>query len=371
MSVINIRRDVSDKFYRYKMPKLISKIEGKGNGIKTVIVNMSEIAKALSRPPAYPTKYFGFELGTQVKLDEKNDRYIINGAHNADSLQDILDGFIDKFVLCASCKNPETEFTFTKDDILKDCKACGAHLPVDMRHKLTSYIMKNKPAEKKDKYSKIKDKAADAEEDHMQVDDELEKELAALPTAEQHGVDDDWAVDTSADAVAARVKEISVSEAVLSKINDDELKDPVEEFADFLKTDLSDQDIISKAEELEVREDKVCAVLPQVLLNEKVLGEKQLEARLDLFRAFTKNEKCQKALLGGVERLVGMNHPELLPRVSLIFKVLYFEDLVEEEVFLNWAEKASKKYVDKKISVKIREAAAPFITWLKEAEEED
>lgn len=26
-------------------------VEGKGNGIKTVIVNMSEIAKALSRPP--------------------------------------------------------------------------------------------------------------------------------------------------------------------------------------------------------------------------------------------------------------------------------------------------------------------------------
>ena len=26
-------------------------VEGKGNGIKTVIVNMSEIAKSLSRPP--------------------------------------------------------------------------------------------------------------------------------------------------------------------------------------------------------------------------------------------------------------------------------------------------------------------------------
>ncbi|KAJ3262606.1 hypothetical protein HK103_000135 [Boothiomyces macroporosus] len=367
MSVINIRRDVSDKFYRYKMPKLISKIEGKGNGIKTVIVNMSEIAKALSRPPAYPTKYFGFELGTQVKLDEKNDRYVINGAHNADSLQDILDGFIDKFVLCASCKNPETEFTFTKDDILKDCKACGAHLPVDMRHKLTSYIMKNKPAEKKDKYSKVKDKAADAEEEGMQVDDELEKELAALPTAEQHGVDDDWAVDTSADAVAARVKDLGISESAL----DGDLKDPVEEFADFLTPDLSDEDIIAKAEELEVREDKVCAVLPQVFLNEKVLQDKQIEARLNLFKAFLKNEKCQKGLLGGIERLVGINHPELLPRVSLIFKVLYFEDLVDEEVFLSWSEKASKKYVDKKISVKIREAAAPFITWLKEAEEEE
>lgn len=33
------------------MPKLIAKVEGRGNGIKTVIANMVEIAKALDRPP--------------------------------------------------------------------------------------------------------------------------------------------------------------------------------------------------------------------------------------------------------------------------------------------------------------------------------
>lgn len=33
------------------MPRLVAKVEGKGNGIKTVIANMTEIAKALNRPP--------------------------------------------------------------------------------------------------------------------------------------------------------------------------------------------------------------------------------------------------------------------------------------------------------------------------------
>lgn len=33
------------------MPELLTKIEGKGNGIKTVLPNMSDVAKALSRPP--------------------------------------------------------------------------------------------------------------------------------------------------------------------------------------------------------------------------------------------------------------------------------------------------------------------------------
>ena len=51
MGSVNINRSLNDQFYRYKMPKLLAKVEGKGNGIKTVIVNMVDVAKALNRPP--------------------------------------------------------------------------------------------------------------------------------------------------------------------------------------------------------------------------------------------------------------------------------------------------------------------------------
>ena len=97
-----------------------------------------------------PTKFFGCELGAQTMIT--NDRYIVNGAHQADRLRELLDAFIEKFVLCPSCKNPETELVITgksnNEDIHRDCKACGRQNGIDMRHKLVTFILKNPPKKK-------------------------------------------------------------------------------------------------------------------------------------------------------------------------------------------------------------------------------
>lgn len=60
------------------------------------------------RSPTDATKYFGCELGAQTQFDFKNERYIVNGEHDAGKLQDTLDGFIKRYVLCQNCENPET-----------------------------------------------------------------------------------------------------------------------------------------------------------------------------------------------------------------------------------------------------------------------
>ena len=57
---------------------------------------------------ADPTKYFGCELGAQTQMDLKNERFIVNGAHDPSKLAELLNGFIRKFVLCPNCDNPET-----------------------------------------------------------------------------------------------------------------------------------------------------------------------------------------------------------------------------------------------------------------------
>jgi translation initiation factor 5 len=191
-----------------------------------------------------PTKFFGCELGAQTSF--ANDRYLVNGQHQADRLRELLDTFIDKFVLCAACKNPETVLIVDpkKEEITRDCKACGEHSAIDMRHKLTTFILKNPPAGsgkggKKSKKGKggddspvPKDKYAEAEamrEAQMagsniptintngngkaaagEEEDDISKQFKNVPMPDRAD-DDDWAVDTSAEAVAARMKNLAVN----------------------------------------------------------------------------------------------------------------------------------------------------------------
>lgn len=136
---LNINPDIHDYFYRYKMPKLITKVEGKG---KTVIVNLLNISKALHRKPEYIMKYFAYTLGTQMKMD----RHTLNGVHSAEKLQDYLYTFIRKFILCNHCENPETHLIIRQKYVKSLCKACGHSTKLDADHKLTHFIMK-KPAE--------------------------------------------------------------------------------------------------------------------------------------------------------------------------------------------------------------------------------
>jgi translation initiation factor 5 len=173
--------------------------------------------------------------------------------------------------------------------------------------------------------------------------------------------------------VASRMKELSVSGAVSRLLDEEEGDDPLDEFADYVTSNLStitDEDIVQKSVELNLREDKVIAILAQTVFDSNILVENQVENRAELLKKFLKGEKCQKALIGGIERLVGITHRKLIPRIALIFKDLYFLDLVDEEVFLAWGEKVSKRYVDKRVAQDLRNKAAPFLEWLKTAEEE-
>ncbi|XP_016356026.1 eukaryotic translation initiation factor 5-like isoform X1 [Sinocyclocheilus anshuiensis] len=386
---VNVNRTVSDQFYRYKMPRLIAKfsrcqlqVEGKGNGIKTVIVNMVDVAKALNRPPTYPTKYFGCELGAQTQFDAKNDRYIVNGSHEANKLQDMLDGFIHKFVLCSECDNPETDLHVNpkKQTIGSACKACGNRGMLDTRHKLCTFILKNPPEtdsscvkEKKEKKNRKKDKengsGSGEAGNHNDID--------APDAVDGEEDDDDWAEETTEEAQRRRMEEISdhAKNLTLSEDLEKTLEERVNLFYNFVKQkkesraiDSADKEILAEAERLDVRA-MGPLILSELLFDENIRD--QIKKYKRHFLRFCHNDKkAQKYLLGGFECLVKLHQSQLLPRVPIILKDLYDADLLEEDVILMWAEKVSKKYVSKELAKEIHAKAAPFVKWLNEAEEE-
>ncbi|CAI2164531.1 11336_t:CDS:2 [Funneliformis geosporum] len=386
MDTLNIGGNEGDRFYRYKMPKLISKIEGKGNGIKTVVPNMTDIARSLSRPPTYPTKFFGCELGAQVNCDEKKDRYIVNGAHEAARLQELLDIIIGK--------NANTQ------KVIRDCKACGRRTEVDMRHKLVTYILKHPPSTpkgkdgKKDRKNKKNEKNGNESptsptRDSAESDDEITKrivaEAAELPIADKNAKDDDWAVDTSPEAVAKRIKDLERDVRTSLIVDDDDSEgeqEPHESFDEWLEdnNDARNNDVYKKIKELGISKD-TDIVLKHLVLhlfpenfqkNDNI--EKQIQKRAKLFKKFVLNPDDQLALLGATEKL--LNEHKGLMESKTVCKILmgyYQSDLVEEEVIQAWIEgsnsskykrlfkrNASVTYADEAINQDIRNKAKPF-----------
>ncbi|XP_078516363.1 eukaryotic translation initiation factor 5 [Lissotriton helveticus] len=379
---VNVNRSVSDQFYRYKMPRLIAKVEGKGNGIKTVIVNMVDVAKALNRPPTYPTKYFGCELGAQTQFDVKNDRFIVNGSHESNKLQDMLDGFIKKFVLCPECDNPETDLHVNpkKQTIGNSCKACGYRGMLDTKHKLCTFILKNPPENcdggtgKKEKDKKNR-KGKEKENGSSSSNDNPLDEIS--PPRVEDEDDEDWGEDTTAEAQQKRMAEISdhAKNLTLSEELEKPIEDRVNTLFNFVKKrkeegviDTSDKDILAEAERLDVKA-MGPLVLTEVLFDDRI-REQIKKYRRHFLRFCHNNKKAQKYLLHGFECVVDIHQAQLLPKIPRTLKEMYDADLLEEEVIISWAEKPSKKYVSKELAKEIRVKAEPFIKWLKEAEEE-
>lgn len=308
------------------MERLQSKVEGKGNGIKTVIVNLSSVASSLSRPASYVIKYFGFELGAQTNNNPADDRWIINGAHEASKLQDYLDGFISKFVLCKKCKNPETDVQIKDGNILLDCKACGQRSDVDARLKLSSFIIKSQPkkgkkdkSEKKARRAKAKEGGdneaeangngnghspgdshsdnADADDGDLALeansDDELTRKINAEAKeidANSTAKDDVWAVDTSEAAVKARAQELpnELKKNLVFDDGDEEGEGGGNSAYDHLGSwifetakdnkggvdEIDDVDIYMKAKELGIEsKHKTLTVLAQAMFDEHIVEQ--------------------------------------------------------------------------------------------------
>ncbi|KAJ0256588.1 eukaryotic translation initiation factor 5-2 [Hirschfeldia incana] len=408
----------NDAFYRYKMPKMVTKIEGKGNGIKTNIVNNVEIAKALGRPASYTTKYFGCELGAQSKFDEKTGTSLVNGAHSTAKLAELLEAFIKRYVQCYGCGNPETEVIITKTQMVNlKCAACGFISEVDMRDKLTTFILKNPPEAKKG--GKDKKAMRRAEKERLkegEAADEAQKKLkkkvpsngkeGSSKVSKKHTSDEDispkhdkieeavddedddddddgiqWQTDTSREAAEKRMKEqlsAATAEMVMLSVEEAEEKKPpkskeekalVHVMKEYLKNGSPLSELKAFISSLAEPPQDVMDALLDALFDGVSKGfTQEVKKKKKYLAAATQEDGSQMRLLNSIGSFFGKKGSEEVGKeVALVLKELYDEDIVEEEFVLEWYEKGLNG-ADK--SSPVWKNVKPFVEWLQSAESE-
>lgn len=331
-----------DNFYRYKMPPLATKIEGSGNGIKTVLPNIRDIATRINRDVEYPMKYFGNDLGAHSKNED--GKWIIMGQHSKERLQKSLYDYIGKFVLCKACRNPETRtLVDEKKNIILRCGACGKDTGVDVKEKLCNLIYKlekvtnlQKEKEKQEKKKEKKEKKKEKKED-------------------------------DGEEAAPRRGSKDFEGAGESQLN------PVRVLKEFLDTQPTEGDIIIKVRDIKTDyalKDKDVARL----LSEAVFGDgdasKKIRPYGGVFRKLVKEEN-QKYVVETLELRVHEER-ELVDKFPIMLKKLWDEDVVEEDYIIQWYEKEKKsKKLDADLCGEIKEKTRPLIEWLQQDEDDE
>lgn len=409
MSTMNIAglTAVDDPSYRYKMPRVVGKVEGRGNGIKTVLMNVTDVAASLNREAPEITKFFGCELGSQTTYAADTDRAIVNGAHRDQDLQNHLSRYIEYFVLCKNCRLPETHYKIKDGMISQKCLACGAKESVDMTHKLTTFILaqhkKAKEAAKSDakgdKKDKKKDKADKAEKGEKEKTDKPEKEKKdkKKDKADKEGGEEETPEERAerkkekarkkalkeAGAVGENVFGISADAEEEEESDSKAADEGMERLKLFLSANPS-----ATVEQLtdELRNIQTMASLRPAdriiiylgaVFTEQMVQLNEVATNAKVLRALAGSAIQQRHLIAAFEWLCGTKYPTKVKFFPILLKQLLDEELVEEDTFLAWAADFTRNEYSAEQSMvcldtleALKASAQPFITWLMEAEEE-
>mmetsp|Transcript_11556 Transcript_11556/g.35326 ORF Transcript_11556/g.35326 Transcript_11556/m.35326 type:complete len:404 (-) Transcript_11556:78-1289(-) len=388
-----------DEFFRYKMPKLQAKVEGRGNGIKTKVVNCASIGKALKRPPGYVCKFFGCELGAITQISDDKDEYIVNGSHSEKDLIRVLEKFIDMFVLCKKCKLPETELKVSQKrrTIKEVCAACGNSDMVDLTHRLCNHIFQNPPP--KIKKSSRREEAAAAQENlaadaekanskkkkEKKVKDPEEKsEKKKSKTSAKDPSRDGDEAGADGDGLVERTSELSLedkSDKSDKKLNamgnsfededrkedeeedDDEEDQPKDPVAAMINEGMGPKKIAKQVKAMTTEPDARAKMLITGFLREDYIDvlDKVAESMVTALKNAGITESTGDTICRTFDA-VAVDQPEVVSKFTNIMKLLYDEDLVDEDQIRNWY---ARPHV-----LSVKEAVKPLIIWLENAEEE-
>ncbi|HIH39151.1 TPA: translation initiation factor IF-2 subunit beta [Candidatus Woesearchaeota archaeon] len=116
--------EVVEEVSRFEIPKVKGHIQGN----KTIISNINEIVEKLRRPSAHIVKFLLKELAAPGEI--KGNFFVIGTKIPATRINEKLNEYVEKFVICPVCKKPDTKLKKEGDFIFIICQACGARKSV-------------------------------------------------------------------------------------------------------------------------------------------------------------------------------------------------------------------------------------------------
>lgn len=105
---------------RFEPPKPQSTVAGS----RTILHNFKEICAYLERDPRHLLKFLSGELATASSAEET--RVIFQGKFTPQAIDGLVNRYIQEFVLCPVCHQPDTDIVRQDRFNFLVCKACGA-----------------------------------------------------------------------------------------------------------------------------------------------------------------------------------------------------------------------------------------------------
>ena len=112
--------EVFSKRERLELPRISLSVIG----MRTMVYNFKEIAEALNRHPQHLLKFLTREMATAATMQEA--RVIFQGKFSRETLERLIQRYMESFVICPVCKRPDTKIVKEKRLSFLVCEACGA-----------------------------------------------------------------------------------------------------------------------------------------------------------------------------------------------------------------------------------------------------
>jgi len=421
--------ELKDAFYRYKMHQLIIQVVGKGKMIKTVMLNLTDVANELKVPADYIPHYMAKTIGATAHYDEKKperERGSISGEYDISKLSEVLQKFVKAFVVCPNCNYPELQYNpvgaakpsgtgkgaasentnAAVKNIKVKCMSCGWKSDVkgmDLNEKFRRYILNHPPPKPVSMVKPVVEKSATTTTTTTTSSSSKKSSGGNGSSKESNGSSGgaaatEWLSDTSKEAVKKRAELVPQNlQALVASAEGEDVS-----FAQILRNYLNgakrnSEEVITEVARISSQggldPDKRTALIVDGFIgdNLKAFGSEVVKNRAVIEKYVTEIKGQQVVFLREVERCYAEEKSDEVKTAfrSKLKDVLYWmqnEGLLEEEAVFEWYEKADtataaapaagKKGTGAggaagKAGKQMREAVADFVKWLKEAEEEE